>query len=72
MRDSPETRAVKMAQSDVQKVIESFGETQFMNNESPRTRAREERLANAPLDIQQLREQGLPLEIVDRLTRLVK
>lgn len=73
MRDSPETRAVRMAQGDVQKVIATFkDDPPFMDSSVSReTQARRDRIAAAPADIRALLGAGHSMEFVDRLARLV-
>ena len=63
------TEATKLAQSDMQKVIDSFGEdTPFMSDAvSDRTQARRDKLANAPADIRGLLDKGFPQYFVERL-----
>jgi hypothetical protein len=66
---SAHTRAVKMAQDDLRKVIDSFkNEPPFMAEEiSARTRARRARIEQAPADIRGLLDRGYSQEFVLRL-----
>jgi hypothetical protein len=66
---SPHTRAVKMAQDDLKKVIDSFKEQPpFMAEDvSKRTEARRARIEQAPADIRGLLDRGYSQEFVLRL-----
>ena len=67
----PHTEAVTRVQDDMRKVLDTFGEVDFMNQSvSPKTQKRRELLASAAPDLQQMLAEGMPTALVEKLARM--
>lgn len=63
--------AAREASKDLRAVMSSFGDVNFMRDDSsPKTKARRELLASMSPDLQQMQADGMPMYVLEKLARM--
>ena len=63
--------AAREASKDLRAVMSSFGDVNFMRDDSsPKTKARREMLASMSPDLQQMQQDGMPMYVLEKLARM--